>query len=260
MKQLIFSCCIKSNTMNDIKEEIWKKHKSGYWVSSFGRIKGQKVEYLKSTMTNGYEMSSLGLLHRIIVETFIGEIPKDREVNHIDHIKTNNRLDNLEIVTRSENQKKAYLTGKSIAKKGVENSQTQLTNSDVINMYSMIKNGKTNLEIGEKYHLHDKYVSLIRHGKRWAHLWVDYFHEPALMSPGNNLYDLETMFKILDEVILNKSNNREIAERYNIDTSVISRLRAKKTWKSVWREYLKEKQAATTIESTTQNLSDVGSE
>lgn len=204
-------------------------------------------------------MISFGLVHRIVIETFIGEIPKDREVNHIDHIKSNNRLNNLEIVTRSENQKKSYLAGKSIAKKGEENSQTQLTNLDVIDMYSMIKNGKTNLEISEKYHLHDRYVSLVRHGKRWTHLWAKHFQVPALMSPGNNLYDLQTMFKILDEVVLKKSNNREIAERYNIDTSVISRLRSKKTWKSVWREYLIQKQAATTIESTAQNLSDAGS-
>ena len=41
--------------------------------------------------------------HRIVVEAFIGKIPKGKEINHKNLDKQCNNIDNLEIVTRSEN-------------------------------------------------------------------------------------------------------------------------------------------------------------
>lgn len=46
-------------------------------------------------------------IHRLVWETFKGEIPKHLEINHIDHNKLNNSLSNLELVSHSENLKKA---------------------------------------------------------------------------------------------------------------------------------------------------------
>lgn len=48
-------------------------------------------------------------IHRLVLLTFIGE--SELLVNHIDWVKTNNNLDNLEYVTRSENQLHAYKNG-----------------------------------------------------------------------------------------------------------------------------------------------------
>lgn len=46
-------------------------------------------------------------VHRIVAETFLGE-PNGREVNHKNGDKTDNRLQNLEWVTRSENVNHNY--------------------------------------------------------------------------------------------------------------------------------------------------------
>ena len=46
-------------------------------------------------------------IHRLVWETFKGEIPQGYEVNHIDHNKHNNSLDNLELVSHSVNMKKS---------------------------------------------------------------------------------------------------------------------------------------------------------
>lgn len=48
-------------------------------------------------------------IHRLVYQTFIGDIPKGYEINHIDHNKSNNHISNLEIVTHSENLHKAFL-------------------------------------------------------------------------------------------------------------------------------------------------------
>ena len=46
----------------------------------------------------------LKMVHRIIWETFNGEIPDGYEIDHINTIKTDNRLDNLRLVTPKENK------------------------------------------------------------------------------------------------------------------------------------------------------------
>ena len=46
-------------------------------------------------------------VHRLVAETFLEKGPDDTEVNHLDYDKGNNRVDNLEWCTRSENMKHA---------------------------------------------------------------------------------------------------------------------------------------------------------
>lgn len=127
---------------------------------------------------------------------------------------------------------------------------SSLTELDVLDIYKLIKEGKTNLEILKKFFIHDRYVSLIRHGKRWKHLWKQNFNEgEQLISFGNNYYSLETMLKIIELIDTSNLSNLEISNIINIDKSSISRIRNKKSWKDIWRIYLKNKNIATTIES-----------
>ena len=47
-------------------------------------------------------------LHRIVYAWFIGSIPRNYVVDHIDNDKTNNKPNNLQLLTRIENVKKNY--------------------------------------------------------------------------------------------------------------------------------------------------------
>ena len=49
------------------------------------------------------------LVHRFVYECFYGIIESDKHINHINFIRTDNRLENLEVVTRSENNKKSAI-------------------------------------------------------------------------------------------------------------------------------------------------------
>ena len=101
-------------------EEVWKdipNYEGIYQASSRGQIRSRdrKVwNYLKKgrilkpyISTSGYYCLSLSgkkhYVHRVIATTFLGKMPNKIEVNHIDSNRLNNRIENLEWVTRTEN-------------------------------------------------------------------------------------------------------------------------------------------------------------
>lgn len=51
-------------------------------------------------------------VHKLVVETYIENLDDLSEVNHKDMNKANNNVDNLEWVTRSQNLKHVYKSGR----------------------------------------------------------------------------------------------------------------------------------------------------
>lgn len=108
-------------------KEIWKdvKNYEGlYQVSNLGNIKSSKREgsaggFIKSLLTNGYYSVNLWKsgkakmkrIHRLVCEAFIENTDNKPQINHINGNKLNNRIDNLEWATQSENMKHAYKIG-----------------------------------------------------------------------------------------------------------------------------------------------------
>lgn len=110
-------------------------------------------------------------VHRLVAQYFIGPIPEGMAVNHKDGNKKNNHVDNLEIVTYSENIRHADSTGLRVVAKGERNSQSKLSNEQAERLINDLLDGMSNDEAGDKYGLHSRYVSLIRHKRRWKALW-----------------------------------------------------------------------------------------
>lgn len=119
--------CGLNSEVQTMSEE-WKTIKDfpNYEVSNTGKVRSLnynntgKVRELKPRDAgNGY--LSVGLcrngkqksikLHRLVAELFIPNIRNKLEINHKDGNKANNAADNLEWVSRSENQKHAYDNG-----------------------------------------------------------------------------------------------------------------------------------------------------
>lgn len=122
--------------MISMDTEVWRQiGETTYWVSNYGRVfsepryvpclspQGIKCNRRKNGVYLGMNLSPSGYLrvnihgdvvhvHRLVALSFHGE-PDDisATVNHIDLIKTNNRADNLERVSQSENSLHAWANG-----------------------------------------------------------------------------------------------------------------------------------------------------
>ena len=105
--------------------EIWKEirgYDGLYQISNWGRVKSleridnnnhpikekiltpqkNKYGYYKIILSKNGKQKSFQI-HRLVYETFVGEIPDGMQCNHINEIKTDNRLENLNLMTSKEN-------------------------------------------------------------------------------------------------------------------------------------------------------------
>lgn len=81
----------------------------------------EKNGYLSIALRNG-ETRKQYSVHRLIAKAFIPNPKNKPDVNHKNGIKTDNRIENLEWMTRSENNKHSFDTGlKKGTNKGVYN-------------------------------------------------------------------------------------------------------------------------------------------
>lgn len=119
-------------------QETWKDIKGYegiYKVSNLGNILSLNYHRMKITKLKKFTLNHKGyptvhlsnnknnkrfLVHRLVAEAFIPNPNNYPQINHIDGNKQNNKIDNLEWCTNSENIKHAYKNKLIKIKKGAE--------------------------------------------------------------------------------------------------------------------------------------------
>lgn len=158
------------------KHPYWSKYAATKNGSVFGSRGKKLTPIIHHTGYVVYTVGGHGVRkqvrgHRFIWECFFGKIPEDKMINHINGDKTDNRLENLELVTCQENVLHSWnVLGRVCKSRGEKSSTAKLTEQQALQIIQMCKDGYCNQEIGRIYGLHPNYVSLIRHNKRWRHL------------------------------------------------------------------------------------------
>lgn len=105
--------------------------------------------------------------HRIIAECFIPNPFNKPDINHINGIKTDNRVKNLEWCTRSENVIHAYRTGLGKSVIGINNHNSKL-NDDLVRYIR--KSNKTNYKLAKELGVDPSTIRDVRIKKIWRHV------------------------------------------------------------------------------------------
>lgn len=112
------------------------------------------------------------LVHRLVASAFLGPCPKNKEVNHKDGNKLNNKLENLEYASHSDNMKHAirsglYKPGTSI---GSDHGMSVLDEKDVKKIKKLLRQGKSKQAIADQFGVSRSTISHIKAGRTWAHV------------------------------------------------------------------------------------------
>lgn len=155
--------------------EIWKDIEGypGYEISNLGRVmsyKGKTPRIMKGQFSNsGYQRLLLNKgrkppirkhhsIHRLVAQAFISNPESKPEVNHKNGVKANNKVENLEWCTSSENRLHADQTGLSFIK---------LTSKEVREIRASKK--IPNRILAKRYKVSFRHISKIKNGKRRIH-------------------------------------------------------------------------------------------
>ena len=181
--------------------EVWKSipgWEGFYEVSDWGRVRSQSrpvrnsnggTRTVKARMRKlvnhsaGYVQVGLQkegvaethLVHRLVALAFLGPCPVGTEVNHKDLNKHNNRIENLEYVTRSDNHRHAYRNGANFYSPipnhyGEKIGTSKLTDDLVKTIITRCLAGEPQSVVARDYGVSGPAVTHIMSGATWKHI------------------------------------------------------------------------------------------
>lgn len=197
------------------REDRYLNSENGHKLANKGDVAGGL------NPISGYWTYMSKMCHRIVYAIAHGECPAIITVDHIDGNKNNNSTDNLQLLSREDNTRKA--TKERNWLKGENSPLSKCTEEQVLEIYEMFKEGKSNLHIAKVFKVSSGHISSIRHGRKWKDLFI----QLNCIKEDNFLKSVVTVQQVKDAIILlaEGKSNKEISETTSIKDKTVSKLR-----------------------------------
>lgn len=151
--------------------ETWKdipQYEGIYQASNFGNIRSLNYKrtgtikilkpaldgkgYLRTALTKNGKSKTIKV-HRIVAIAFLKLNPDKYQVNHINGIKTDNSINNLEWSDNRLNQIHAVRLGLVKQKSGNKHHRTKHSDETIMKIYNEYKEGASKRELSKKYNI-----------------------------------------------------------------------------------------------------------
>jgi len=164
----------------ELKNEIWKNVEDydNYQVSNLGRIKSVRNNRIMNPWVDRTGRLGIGFsenskkkkfrIHRLVLETFVGNCPKNMECCHWDGNPTNNRLENLRWDTSKSNKFDRIRHGTS--NQGSKHGMSKLNEENVNRIRKLYGEGMLQKNIAILFGVKNMAISSIINRKTWKHV------------------------------------------------------------------------------------------
>lgn len=165
-----------------MKKELWKKVKGypNYIVSNMGKVKfvaRRKPTFKRPSNYRGYLRIAIWKnnkpykvgVHKLVALAFVDGYFKGAQVNHKNFDKSDNRAENLEWVTPSQNYYYS-MERRSLATRGENNCKSKLKDEDIIKIRKLRKKGTTLVALSKKFGVSYENIDYIVRGLTWKHI------------------------------------------------------------------------------------------
>ncbi len=150
-------------------------YNTSYLITKDGRVWSKKRGKFLSLCpdTNGYPVVLLyhrgrrimKRVHRLVLETYIGDCPKGMETRHLDGNPQNNNLENLQWGTHRDNENDRIEHNRRNYK---TNGRAKLCLADIPEIKKMYFEGRFQKEIARIFGVGQAVISRVIRGQSWA--------------------------------------------------------------------------------------------